>query len=379
VHLLLGPKLLITEVPRNVILGHKVINRLQKIISELHLGLNCLIITGNVESDIDVEKISDSVKSYVKQTGRTIKDFFMQDTTNSTFETVKKIILDENIHFIIVLGESCTIEGVKYIVKQTHDKIDWISIPTSPVHDGFASPFIFLNSIEGGEEFIGSCKPPIAIIADTEILEQATTRSIKSGIGILLSKFSSNWDWKLASRLRSESISDFTALVSDELILLQANNLKLSSINPNNPQLAITEIMKGLIIRGFLSSFSNNIRASFGSEHMFSQALDHIVPGQTLRGERVALGTIMMASLQGQEWRVIRDFYKSAGVAVTAEELNLKNSSIIKALRNAVQFSKSLSGETEFYTILGNEGLTEDAALRLTYRTGIIGNRPGII
>jgi glycerol dehydrogenase-like iron-containing ADH family enzyme len=137
--------------------------------------------------------------------------------------------------------------------------------------------------------------------------------------------------------------------------------------------------MKGLIIRGFLSSFSNNIRASFGSEHMFSQALDHIVPGQTLRGERVALGTIMMASLQGQEWRVIRDFYKSAGVAVTAEELNLKNSSIIKALRNAVQFSKSLSGETEFYTILGNEGLTEDAALRLTYRTGIIGNRPGII
>ncbi len=111
---------------------------------------------------------------------------------------------------------------------------------------------------------------------------------------------------------------------------------------------------------------------------MFAQALDHIIPGKTLRGERVALGTIMMSSLQGQDWRVIREFYKAAGVAVNADELGIKSTAIVKALLQAVKYPKELAESERFYTILGVEGLKEDAVFRLIYRTGIIGNRPGL-
>lgn len=375
---MLGPKLLITEVPRNVILGFDVLNQLEKIINDLHLGKNCFLVVGETESDIDIKSVATIIKQLIEHTGRTVIEYTDKPATKEELATLKDELLAQQIKFIVVVGESFTIEQVKYIVSVAKNTIDWISIPTAPIHDGFASPFIFLQEADGGEEFYGLAKPPIAIVADTALLGQATPRAIKSGIGILLSKFSSNWDWKLASRLRSEPISDFTALVSDELMHLQANNLKVASLTPNSPQIAITEILKGLIISGFLGSFSNNIRSSYGSEHMFAQALDHIIPGKTLRGERVALGTIMMASLQGQDWRVIRDFYKAAGVAVSADELGVKSTAIVKALLQAVNYPKTIPHSERFYTILGEEGLKEDAVFRLIYRTGIIGHRPGL-
>ena len=370
--------MLITEVPRNVVLGYDVINQLPKLIKDLHLGKNCLFVIGSTDSDIDITVISETIKNFIQNTGREVFSYQVSKITKEELEDLFQLVQSKKINFFVVLGESYTIEAVKFTVQKLKNSIDWISIPTAPIHDGFSSPFVFLQEEDGGEEYYGLCKPPIAVIADTRILEQSTTRAINSGIGILLSKFSSNWDWKLASRLRSEPISDFTALVSDELMLLQANNLKLTPLLPNNPQIAITEILKGLIISGFLGSFSNNIRASYGSEHMFAQALDHIIPNKTLRGERVALGTILMSSLQNQDWRLIRDFYKSAGVAVTASELGISTTAIMKALLNSVHYPKTLNENERFYTILGEEGLTEEAALRLMYRTGIIGNRPGL-
>ena len=375
---MLGPKLLITEVPRNVFLGQNVISMIEKVIIDLHLGRICLLVQGETVSDIDCVSLANDVKKHVEKTGRTVIEFHHKNFPNNKVDDLIKLVRVETVNFIIVIGELFTIEDVKLVVQSMNNVIDWISIPTAPFHDGFTSPFIFLLEKDGGEEYFGLVKPPISVFADTLILEQAPIRALQSGIGVLLSKFTSNWDWKLASRLRSEPISDFTALVSDELMNLQANNLKLSSVNPNNPQIAVTEIMKGLIISGFLGSFSNNIRASYGSEHMFAQALDHIIPGKTYRGERVALGTIMVSSLQGQDWRLIRDYYKSAGVCVTASELGISTTAILKALLQAVKYPKSIPSTERLYTILGEEGLTEDAALRLMYRTGIIGNRPGL-
>ncbi len=242
---MLGPKLLITEVPRNVILGSNVVNQLEKIINDLHLGKDCFFVVGKTDSDVDIKTISQNIKKLIEKTGRSVIEYADKYVTNEELEKLKDKLIKQHVKFIVVLGESLTIEQVKYIVKLSKNTIDWISIPTAPTHDGFASPFIFLQEPDGGEEYYGLAKPPIAIIADTSILGQATPRTIKSGIGILLSKFSSNWDWKLASRLRSEPISDFTALVSDELMHLQANNLKVASLAPNNPQIAISEILKG--------------------------------------------------------------------------------------------------------------------------------------
>ena len=52
-------------------------------------------------------------------------------------------------------------------------------------------------------------------------------------------------------------------------------------------------------------SMVNSSRPASGSEHMFSHALDKIAPNIGLHGQKCGIGSIMMAKLQGQDWKKI--------------------------------------------------------------------------
>ncbi|MHA2363841.1 MAG: iron-containing alcohol dehydrogenase [Candidatus Hodarchaeales archaeon] len=372
---MLGSKILETEVSRYVTLGQNVLDDFANIVEHLRLGKQGIMIRDEKNPFFNINETAGQIESGLEKSGRKIKNILLDIIPHSPKDFISQIVkLKPN--FIIVFGNSSTIEFVKYVIQQTKNPhLDWISIPTTPDHDGLASPFIFLNLDGTGEKYYGLTHPPIAIIADITIIEQSPKRMVRSGVGDLLSRFTGVWDWKLASRLRGETISDFTVLVAEETTSILTSQIEI--IKPNSPEF-IRVILKGLIIAGFLGGFSANIRSIYGSEHRFSQALDHIEPGKTLHGERVALGTIMMSSLQGQDWRGIRKAHQQADVPVTANELGIKQSSVIKALVKAVEYPINQGNDKAFYTILGEQGLTEDAAVRLAYRTGVIGNRPGL-
>lgn len=371
---MIASKLLKTEVTRHVSLGAHVLDKLGEVADELQLGTKGLILVGPMTGDNDPVELANEVMSYLAPERQVTVIHLSGEDGWVDLEPVVARVKELAPEFVVALGEGEGVDRTKYVVQQVGDPLlEWVSIPTAPTHDGFASPFIFLDLGGSGEEYYGLARPPIAILADSALVARSSTRTIRSGLGDLLSKYTAVWDWKLASRLRGEPISDFAALVADELVELQASNLTGSSINPHNPE-SVSVVLKGLIISGFLGSFSSSLRSIYGSEHMFADALDHIAPGKTLHGERVALGTVMMASLQGQDWRKIRGHLKAAGVPVTAKELGLRSSTIVKALLSAVNYPR----DQHFYTILGEQGLSEDAAFRLMYRTGIIGSRPGI-
>lgn len=371
---MLGSKLIETEVSRHVTLGQNALIQLPDIVDDLHLGKQGIIIHDGI-TFLNLEELANSIKIKIEQSTRRLSVFNISLITGNHLDEFITTISKLKPRFLIAIGDNSTIEFVKYIIKHIADtNVEWISIPVTAMHDGLASPFIFLDLKGTGEEYYGISKPPIAIIADTDLIKKAPQRTLHSGIGDLLGKVTSVWDWKLAARLRSESISDFSALVAEENCRIVSRQLEI--VQPDDKDY-LNVILKGLIITGFLGGFSGNVRSVYGAEHKFNQALDAIKPGETLHGERVALGSIMMASLQGQNWRALRKTYKRAGVPVTASELDLKPSSIVKALINAVNYPKN-KGKYSFYSILGEKGLTEDAAVRLAYRTGIIGTRLGL-
>ena len=128
--------------------------------------------------------------------------------------------------------------------------------------------------------------------------------------------------------------------------------------------------LKTLIISGFLIGISNNNRVSYGSEHLFAQALDAKEPGKSLHGERCGVGTILMAALQGQDWRLVRKALKTVRAPVTAKELDIRHSSVIEALIDCYKVNHI----SPIYTILGDSGLTEEAAWNLAIKTGVIGS-----
>lgn len=122
-------------------------------------------------------------------------------------------------------------------------------------------------------------------------------------------------------------------------------------------------------------SVAGNTRPASGSEHMFSHMLDHLGPGIMLKGkkykkpmhgEQCGVGSIMIVYLHGGDWEEIRDALETIGAPITSEELGVSKKKIIEALVRAQEI------RPERYTILGETGLTEDAAKRVAKTTGVI-------
>ena len=126
------------------------------------------------------------------------------------------------------------------------------------------------------------------------------------------------------------------------------------------------QVVKALISSGMAISIAASSRPASGSEHKFSHALDMVAPKPALHGEQCGVGTIMMMYLHGGNWESIRDALKIVKAPTTAEELGIEPEYIIEALKIAHTIRK------DRYTILGDRGLTDEAARKLASNTGVI-------
>jgi len=74
----------------------------------------------------------------------------------------------------------------------------------------------------------------------------------------------------------------------------------------------------------------------------------------------------MMMYLHGGDWKFIRDALRTIKAPTTAKEMGIDSEHVIEALMSAHKIRK------ERYTILGDRGLTRDAAEKLATTTGVI-------
>jgi glycerol-1-phosphate dehydrogenase [NAD(P)+] len=114
-------------------------------------------------------------------------------------------------------------------------------------------------------------------------------------------------------------------------------------------------------------SVAGSSRPCSGSEHLFSHALDRVAARPSLHGEQCGVGSIMMMYLHGGDWRRTRAALQSIGAPVSARELGVTADEVVEALVQAHRI------RPERYTILGDNGLTREAAERLATVTGVIG------
>jgi glycerol-1-phosphate dehydrogenase [NAD(P)+] len=99
---------------------------------------------------------------------------------------------------------------------------------------------------------------------------------------------------------------------------------------------------------------------------MFSHALDLIAPGKALHGEQCGVGCIMMMYLHGGDWMRIRNALQKIGAPTSAKELGITKEQVIEALVTAHKIRK------DRFTILGNLGLTYEAAEKIAEITKVI-------
>ena len=82
-------------------------------------------------------------------------------------------------------------------------------------------------------------------------------------------------------------------------------------------------------------SIGGSSRPCSGSEHLFSHAFDMISGKHAMHGEQCGVGSILTSFLHGSNWQQIKATLKHIGAPITAAELGVKDTDVVKALQMA--------------------------------------------
>lgn len=348
--------------PREIIVGHGSTSQVAEVCNRVSTGNSVLIV-----ADKNTRKISgEEIYKILSKANYDVKMQIISSPTVSEVNSVLKFAGKNKVDMLLGVGGGSVIDVTKLAAFELSKP--FISIPTSAAHDGIASPRASLKHSKGS--ISKTAVSPLAILADTKIIHKAPFRMIASGCADVISNISAVMDWELAYRLKGEEYSSHAAVLAKtaaELLMENADDIRVYS------EESVWIAVKAMIVSGVAMSVAGNTRPASGAEHMFSHMLDHLGPGimlkgskKTMHGEQCGVGAIMMVYLHGGDWEKIRNSLKKIGAPTTSEELGVSKKKVIEALVRAQEI------RPERYTILGETGLTVDAAKKLAKTTGVI-------
>lgn len=343
------------QLPREVLIGQNVALLVGKTLNRLGVHGRALVITGPKVRDVAAVTI---VKS-LEEADFATSIYITEGATTSDVEQVEKKIHQFNPDIVVGLGGGKDIDVAKLSSMRTSKQ--FLSVPTAASHDGIASPLVSVKGLNKPYSCVAHA--PIAIVADTSIIGRSPYRLIASGCGDIVAKYTAVRDWKLAHRIKNEYYGDYAAelaIMSARLVMKNANSIRMVSDS------GVRTLVEALISCGVAMSIAGTSRPCSGAEHLFSHYLTTIAPRPALHGEQCGVGTILCAYLHGTNWQLIKDVLSRIGAPTTANDLGITKEYILDAL------TKAHSLRPERYTILGESGLTREAAERVASVTGVI-------
>ncbi|MER5175990.1 MAG: sn-glycerol-1-phosphate dehydrogenase [Candidatus Nitrosocosmicus sp.] len=350
------------QLPRRVIIGDRILNNTREFIKENILKNDKIaLITGiNVKN-----KINNLIEDNFLENNIQYQWIIAGDASFQSVEKIEKELKNEKIEIIVGLGGGRCIDIGKMTANNL--KKPFISIPTSASHDGISSPFVSLRG--GSKPYSIKVETPIEIIADLNIISNAPYKLLASGCGDLIAKITAIKDWELARDDINEYFGEYAAnlsYLSAKMILDISKNSIIKKNNQIDKQITRT-IVEGLISSGVAAGIAGSSRPCSGSEHLFSHALEYITNGKCgLHGERVGIGTIIMAKLHKLNWVEIKNALEILGAPTTAKEIKSDKDEIIQAFYLARKI------RPERYTILNKVVLDKNQIEDLIQEVGII-------
>ena len=341
------------ELPRLIEIGEKNIGDFGKFLKTLNKPKKVSLICGtNVQKVLKI-KVEKSLK--IKK----IK-FIWHTSIDNQIESINKIeknVKKDYSDLIVGIGGGRSVDTAKLISYNL--SIPFVSLPTAASHDGMASPFVSVKS-DKPHSIVASA--PMGVFVDIDIIKKAPSKLLASGCGDLIANIIAVRDWQLGHKRKKEYYGRYAA----DLAMMSAKIVMENSSEFAKKGLDERVIVEGLISAGVASCIAGSSRPCSGAEHLISHALDKIAPGIGLHGEKCGIGSIMMAKLQGQDWKKIIKTLKDVGAPTTAKQIGLEPEMIIEALMIAQGL------RPERYTILKEIKMTKKVALNLAKSTKVI-------
>jgi len=343
------------ELPREIVIGHDVLTKVGDFCQKYGFHESALVITDPTTYQIAGQTVVASLQEneFNKVDYISIEAADM-DTVILVKDRMKEIVPS----ILIGVGGGRVIDVTKLacLEQDIEKNLPYISVPTIPSHDGIASPRASVKGLETAYSVM--VQSPIAVIADTGIIKNSPYRYLASGSADVIAKITASADWELAHKLKNEYYGEFANTLSKMCAEFIMKNARVIA---KGLEESYRIVLEALISSGIAISIAGTSRPASGSEHSFSHALDLISKNSpALHGEQVGVGTIMMAYLHGLDWEAIRNTLRIIRAPINANQLGVSDEDIIEALQSA----HKIRGISR-YTILGENGLTKEAAINL--------------
>lgn len=264
---------------------------------------------------------------------------------------------------VIGIGGGKVIDAAKYMGFLR--KLPFISIPTSASSDGFSSASASLL-IEGRRNSVPA-KMAYGIIADTEVIKSAPDRFLYSGIGDMVSKITSLYDWQYEEDHGYDEVNDFAMMIAKKAV----NSFVRTPFETIKDNLFLKELLDSLAMSGIANEIAGSSAPTSGSEHLISHALDKLLPTPQLHGIQVGIATYLMSLVQDHRYKRIHtiltdtgffDYVSTLDLAITDYEKAIDLAPSIKPFRHTYLHE-------EQYRTLAKQLLHEDETLQRIFHT----------
>jgi len=178
------------------------------------------------------------------------------------------------------------------------------AVATAASMDGYAASGAAM--LEDGFKRTLACRPPIAIVADLDVIARAPSRMAAWGYGDLAGKLVAGADWLLADAAGEDALDAAPfALVQTHVKGWLSKPAAIAAHDTD----ALRGLVEGLLISGFAMQAHGNSRPASGSEHQLSHLweMDGVArDGEpAAHGACVGVGTVAMIALY--EWLLGQD------------------------------------------------------------------------
>lgn len=270
--------------------------------------------------------------------------------------------IDNRAQAVIGLGGGKVIDAAKYAAFLR--KLPFVSVPTSASSDGFSSASASLL-VEGKRTSVPA-RLAYGIIVDTDVIKSAPEKFIYSGIGDMVSKITSLYDWAYEDSLGCTVQNDFSVMIAKKAV----NSFVRTPFASIKDDLFLKELIDSLAMSGIANEIAGSSAPTSGSEHLISHALDKLSEHPELHGVQVGVATYLMSRVQDHRWKRVNTVFTETGFWDYVKTLNLKREEYLAAIEMAPSIKpyRHTYLHEEKYRELAKRILAEDEILREVVR-----------
>lgn len=194
--------------------------------------------------------------------------------------------LPDKTGYLVACGSGTVHDLTRYAAHAA--ALPFVSYPTAASVDGFVSGIAAMTI--DGRKITYPSTAPVALFADSDVYTAAPAALTASGVGDIVGKYVSLFDWRVGNIVTGEQVDSEIYSLEEEAVK-QVMESDVSSAGYTE------SVMKCLVMSGMAIQYMGNSRPASGAEHHLSHLWEmHCInaPTPALHGEKVGVSTILV-------------------------------------------------------------------------------------